>query len=94
MPVPAELPETTYTPTVGARVVLIYPPDWGLDNRYGIVHKLNPDGTYYLIDSKSEQTILVDPRRNLEHGAVVRPILGKEKFPTNRKKKKVTKKKG
>jgi hypothetical protein len=92
MPVPPAPLENDQAPGLGERVVFIYPPEWGLDNRYGTVHKLNPDGTYYIIDAKNEQWVLIDPRRNIEHGAVVRRLVGKEKFPTGRKKKKVSKK--
>lgn len=95
MPVPPDdTTQTAWTPSPGERVVLVYPPTWNLDNRYGTVHKLNPDGTYYIIDAKSEQTILIDPRRNAEHGAEVRRLIAKERYPTGRKKKVTRKGKG
>lgn len=87
MPVPPDVSSDTWSPTPGERIVLVYPPAWNLDNRYGTVNKLNPDGTYYMVDAKTEQVILVDPRRNEEHGATVRRLIAKERYPTGRKKK-------
>ena len=67
---------------MGTRVVYIYPAEWGKPDLYGEIVAIDEeDDTYYIFEAVHGHRKLVDTANMLEHGAVLRPMDIKEKYP-------------
>ena len=67
---------------MGAQVVYIYPSEWNRPDLYGQVVGFDEDGTFYLFEAERGMRKLVDYDNMLEHGARLRPMNAKEKYPS------------
>jgi len=69
---------TTWKPTPGGRVTLLYPEDFtrGHPNMpervVGTITKIEPCGTFYVVVQPTCHTIVVDPRNYATYGATIR----------------------
>jgi len=71
-----------WTPDVGARVVLVYPPEWNKPDLYGEVLNYNDDGTFYILEPILGSRRVINNDNLVKHGAYLRRLRPKEKWPS------------
>ena len=73
---------TTWLPDIGTQVVLVYPPDWDKPDLYGeVVTHDDDEVSYYLFTAILGQRRFIEVSNLIEHGAHIRLLEVKEKYP-------------
>lgn len=72
----------TWVPEVGTQVVYIYPAEWLMPDLYGEVLSFDADDdVFYVLEATLGRRKIVDYDNMLKHGASLRPMGSKEKYP-------------